>query len=210
MAIIKSGATADELTIDVTSKAARSTLYRPSGELIYPTLLGRYVTPIKVRQTTAAAADTVPWALWNQNGTRTIRVLAIKWRQFFDGTAAATLMRYEFTKVTGVTAFSGGSTVTAVILRTTEGAPVSGVARLLDTGLTLTGGSHVELTAANPHGRVTQTTTVFNASEYEVNFLSGYGGSLLELNNQEALALRLDVVAVIGDNVAGAVFWEEV
>lgn len=209
MAVIESGASADLLTVDPTSKAGRVTLYDPAGNPILRSRLGLYVIPIIVRQSATSAADVVPWALWNQNGTRTVLVHGVCLVQFFDGTAAATLAKYELTKATAVTAFSGGAAVTAAIKKTSQGAPVSAVARLLDTGLTLTGAVHVAITPTLPHGRVTQTTGIFVKSEYWLQNDS-FQDDPIELANQEALALRLRATAVIGDNVSGFVVCSEV
>lgn len=83
------------------------------------------------------------------------------------------------------------------------------MARVLDTGLTLTGATHVEATPAFPHGRITQTTTNFQSNEYRLA-ADAFNDDPLELALQESLELRNDVTAVIGDNVAGFVVWSEV
>jgi hypothetical protein len=200
MAKIESGATADLLTVDPASKAARVTLYDAAGAPMHPADNARGTALIKVRQTAATGAGAAVWAIRNPSATRTVVIKRLALRCFFDGTAAATLMRYELIKGTGVTAFSGGAVVSPLIKRTAM-APTAEV-RVLDTGLTLTGVSWGGPGHEIIHGRVTQATTVFVSTQDILDFAE-IDIENIELATNEVLAIRNVVVAVIGDNILG-------
>jgi len=70
MAVIKSGATSDQLTIDATSKAARVTLYDEAGNNLSPRDTYRASTTAVF----AAAAGTAPFFALYGSATKTIKV----------------------------------------------------------------------------------------------------------------------------------------
>ena len=145
--------------------------------------------------------------------TKIVRIKSISLSLFFDGTAAATLMKYELLKYTGVTAFSGGAAVTPSHKVTSQSGVVSAVARVLDTGLTLTSGAAQAAFWNGPQGRVTQTTTFFSVTQFSPPVASPAGnlcGVPWQLAQNEALVLRQLATSVIGDNVLGAVEMSEV
>jgi hypothetical protein len=78
MAIIKSGATSDELTVDPTSKAARTSTYDSGGVYIGPKATYRAA----VLATVVAAAGAAMFFVISGSGTKTIRVQRIR----FSGT----------------------------------------------------------------------------------------------------------------------------
>lgn len=204
MAIIKSGTTADLLSVDPTSKAARVTLYDALGTPLNSPDTFRGFYSVKVRQSAATGAGATVFAIWNGTAGKTINISSISLQLFFDGTAAATLMEYELLKATGVSAFSGGVVVTAAIKKGTL-PPVSAVARILDTGLTLTGASFGAQIIDMAQGRVTQTTTNFASTLRPDNVFE----TPIELAFQEALVLRQVVTSVIGDRIMGCVEFSE-
>lgn len=163
------------------------------------------VYPINVRQSAATAAGAIVWGLYNPSAARTVYVRALQLQMFFDGTAAASQMKYELVKYTGVTAFSGGVAAPPMFRRTSQAGGVVSQARVLDTGLTATNG-----TASNPipvgtMGRVTVTTTNFQAVFSEPFVTPGEIARMeaIELATNELLAIRQSVVSVIGDNIVG-------
>lgn len=132
---------------------------------------------------------------------------------FFDGVAAATLMKYELLKLTGVTAFSAGTALTPVHKRTSLSGALVGQAKALDTGFTLTGGAAQQAIQIGAQGRVTQTVTAFSQSIVQMlaaNERGTVNAMAIELAAQEALAIRLNATAVIGDNCVGYVETAEV
>lgn len=211
-AIIQSGATADLLTVDPTSLALRASLYDPNGNALVPKETYRGSVRILVRQSAATGAGAAVFGVYNSNGTKTVRVVKIRMQFGFDGTGAATNMRYEWIKATGITTFSGGTLETASQFRGAFGAPVSAVARTLDTGLTTTGATFGGPVAMFGWSRLTQSATQSGAwsSEFVLEQDPLRMGPI-ELANQEALILRNGPTnaSVIGDTVLGAIYFVE-
>lgn len=164
------------------------------------------IYPVNVRQTAATGAGAIVWGLHNPSTTKTVAVRAMQLQQFFDGTAAATLMKYEIVKYTGVTAFSAGTAVTPLYKRTGLSGAIVGVSRVLDTGLTATGGAAQAVVPLLAMGRVTQTTTNFQSALVLPMPAHDYlNASMIELANNELLAIRQSATSVIGDNIVGYV-----
>jgi hypothetical protein len=204
---IKSGASTDLLTIDPTSKAARVTLYDAAGTAINKASIFDGAVAVSVRQSAATAATAVVWGLHNPSATVNLYVQKIDLRCFFDGTAAATLMKYEIIKATSVSAFSAGSTVTAVKKRTSL--TTIAVPRVLDTGLTTTGIANIQVLGNLVMGRVTQTATNYQQANLLFDFTSVVSAPI-QLVQNEILAIRQTVTSVVGDNIVGSVEWIEV
>jgi hypothetical protein len=166
------------------------------------------IFPVNVRQSAATAAAAIVWGLYNASATKIVYVRAIQLQMFFDGTAAATLMKYELVKYTGVTAFSGGAGVTPMHKRTSLSAALVAAARVLDTGLTATSGAAQSPVQIGAMGRVTMTATNFQSyvtmplSQNERGTLSALA---IELAQNELLAIRQSATSVIGDNIVGYV-----
>jgi hypothetical protein len=156
---------------------------------------------VNVRQSAATALGAIVWGLHNPHASKIVSVRAASLQMFFDGTAAATLMKYELVKYTGVTAFSLGSAVTPMSKRTALAA-ASAVARVLDTGLTATNGVAGAVVPIGAMGRVTQTTTNFQSL---VPVLPKGDDMAIELAQNELLAIRQSANSVIGDNIVGYV-----
>jgi hypothetical protein len=211
-AIIQSGASADLWTIDPTSKAGRVSLYDTGGVALNPAELARGEANILVRQTATTAAGACVWGMRNNNSTRTIQVLRIKYQLSFDGTGAASLMRYEWIKATAVTVFSGGVAVTPVNMKTSLGAPTQTEVRVLDTGLTTTGITGATALHTSNWARLTFSATQAGglSGQFILDFAE-QGMGPLELAQNEILCLRNGPTnaSVVGDTVLGGVLFIE-
>ena|SRR5262252_6783701 len=208
MAIIVGGSSGASADVDATPKASRVILYGADGTPMQPSPSWSGVYPVVVKQSTAAVAGQIVWGLYNSSATKTVSITSLDFWMYFDGTAAATLMKYEMVKYTGVTSFSGGAVVVPMHKRSTLSGAVVSVARVLDTGLTQGGGTAQGAVQLGAQGRVTQTTTNFNVNRYNPMVGDERGvlnGMSIELAQNELLALRQVVVSVIGDNLVGFV-----
>lgn len=181
-------------------------LFDAAGNQLSPAELARGAANILVRQTAASAAGTVVWALRN-SGSRTIQIPRIFLQLSFDGTGAATLMRYELLKATGVTSITGGAAVTPSNFKTALSFN-SVDCKVLDTGLTLNGASFGGPILTATQGRLTPSATAQSAGSPAYIDLPTLGMGPIELAPNEALVLRVGPtnVAVIGDSVFGSVF----
>jgi hypothetical protein len=202
---IKSGASVDLLTIHPTSKAGRVTLYDDSGTSLLPNNTWRGFYAVSVRQTATTASGSIVWALHNPSASKTLQIKSLYLRAFFDGTAAATNLKYDVSKATTVTSFTGGSVVTPLNKVTALGA-ANGVGRVGDTGLTATGATWGGAMTTIVQGRVTQTTTNFSSMSEEYHFMGDLQVGEIELAQNEILAIRITAAAaVIGDNLIGTI-----
>lgn len=211
MAIIVGGASGAAQDVNATAKAANVILYDASGAALSPAPVYAGVVPVVVRQSAATAAGAIVWGLWNSSA-KIVSIRSLFLQMFFDGTAAATLMKYELVKYTGVTSFSGGVVAVPLHKRSSLSGAQLSVARVLDTGLTATGGTAQSAVPLGAQGRVTQTTTGFSAGLL-TPLQGATRGSLttmaVELAQNELLALRQSVISVVGDNVVGLIEIEE-
>jgi hypothetical protein len=139
MAIIQSGATADLLTIDPTSKAVRSTLYDAAGNPMSQAAAA-WSAHFPVRQSATTGAGAHVAYIRNTHATKKVYIERILVDSAFDGTGAATLMAYKVQKGVSVSGTSGGTAVTALNKTTSVGNPVAAAdIAFIDTGATLTG-----------------------------------------------------------------------
>ena len=205
MAVIKSGASSDQLTIDATSKAGRVTLYGPDGQaLLYNSGTTRGVADIRIQQSATTGAPVIVWALRN-SGAGTIYINKINYQLFQRGTGAATQMQYDFWKYTGATAFGGSPTaVTPIAKRTSLGVGVGVTIGVLDTGFTLTSASATSAFHNAFWTRITQSATPGAQYISALNVLD-YGQFPIELAANECLVIRTVVTSVVGDGMSGSV-----
>lgn len=209
-AIIQSGVSADLWTIGATSKAGRVSMYDDAGNSLVPAELARGSVAIVVRQSATTAAGACTWGLRNSGSTRTIQILSATVQYSFDGTGAATELRYEFIKGTGVTVFSGGSVVTPSIYKTSLTQATHVDARVLDTGLTTTGLSAGASINVSGWSRLTHSATQAGLFSPVAFFdFSELGMGPLELAQNEIFCLRQLTTSVIGDTVLGNVAFIE-
>lgn len=227
MAQIQSGASADLLTIDATSKAARATLYDASGRELRPVSTGSYCLGFQVRHTTAAAAGIT---VLNVRGpaSKTAYIKRIHGIVGFDGTALASsgTLRYGIHRGNGaVNSSAGGSRVAPD--------PSEGKKRgaypswslqeftydLNGTGLTTTGITYEAQPMHILHMPVVSTqvaaATTSNSQgcyqAFDLNFARHSGlDQAIELGSSEHLAIRLlTVAAIIGLTISGSIEWDE-
>lgn len=208
MAIIQSGATADLMTVDPTSKAARVTLYNSSGVEIRQPPSGSYMAPINVRQTSAAAANVVVWNMRNPAGSaKTVYIRKISLSIAFDGTASAGItLRYKLLRYNTGT-YTGGTNVPVIKKATSMPATAVTDIAFLDTGLTAAGGPGLE--------------SEFLVIGIPASVTSGIGVTQLDFANAcerdalpvlvagEGLQIALQQAAIIGQTVGGCVEWDE-
>lgn len=189
-------------------------LYDAYGNPIYPQELARGSVNILIRQSAATAAGAVVWMARNINGTRTVVIPRLTLQFSFDGTGAATLMRYEVVKYVNCTATTG-TAVTPSIYKTSLSQAISLEAKVADTGITLTGGAvQGGPVWTGTYGRVTPAATapatVSMPGFHEViEQQSGMG--VIELAQYEVLAIRNGPTnaSVIGDSVFGKLSFYE-
>ena len=201
---IAGAATNQDLEVDLTSKAARVTLYRSDGSEIsnIPTA---YLLPIPMLRLTAAiAAASKIWAM--RNGTsKMMRIKRLALFVGFDGTAAATTSCYQLMRFAGATP-SGGTALSAVKKKSSLGASTMMDARYnYGAALTVTGITF-------------ETSCLEIGAQRQVNANNGMGlfadlegpDSIIELAPNEGLAINLFVASVIGDSIGGYIEWEEI
>lgn len=208
MAKIQSGATADELTIDPTSKAARTTLYDSDGTELVRVPTGSYTAPLANlgRFSGALAAGNPFWALRN-GATKTLYIRRILFILAFDGTAAATTFHVELRRFTAAT-HSTGTAITPQPKRTTYATTVADIRNRVD-GTKLTDTSVVYdtnpfLAVANPRG-VSSAVTVADCQFS--NPLESF--DCLEVPASAGLVLWAVTASVIGDSCQGFIEWDE-
>src|SRR5262245_37109795 len=139
MAIIRSGATTDTLTIDPNSKAARVTAYQSNGVERDALPLGSYMLPINVRHTGAAAPPVVVWFMRN-TGSAVAYIRHLRLVMGFDGGPVGQTPRYELVRFSGATGTSGGAALTPAKKRTAYPGSTIGDARfdINGAGVTIT------------------------------------------------------------------------
>ena len=231
MATIKSGATADLLTIDPTSKAARVTQYDSTGRELYPAPTGSYVVKIECRHTTTAAAGVT---LWNMRGPPTLKAYIRNIRGVigFDGTAAtgvagtaAATQRFGLYRGAGAASATGGTalTNTAGISKkdSSMGTPTAADIRydISGVGLTTTSITYetepfhvfalpvISLQIAAP----TTSGSVGAIAPFDIDFhVPGEPSSDFVIAADQHIAIRLVTsAAIIGFGVYGSLTWDE-
>lgn len=206
MAIIKSGATADTLTIDPISNAARVTLYGPDGIAIRPTILGSYLAPVAMRFTGTTAANSTVWAMRNGSSI-SVYIRRIFLFAGFDGTAAASTSQFEVRRFNTATP-SGGTAITVAKKDSAY------------TNTTLT-----DIRQDTGGAALTVTSVVFESPMLAIGCPRGLTGGLATLpidftaapENRpftvlapnEGLCIRNSIIGVVGDSLSGFIEWEE-
>lgn len=220
--VLKSGATADQATVDPTSKALRESAYDTSGRALVPPA-ATYLLPIEVRHTSAAAASTV---FFNLRGppTKVAYIKRIYGNVCFDGTALAAsgTMRIGMIRGTGAASPTGGATVTAIQKDTTSATSTITEARIVlaGTALTTTGITY----DANPFyviGLPAMSVQVAapatsgdsgHCEDFDIRFCEPYQpiDDCMAIRANEHLAIRTQTVAaIIGLAINGSIEWSE-
>lgn len=204
MAIIKSGATSDNMTVDATSKAARVALYDAGGIALRPSPTSLAMYSVSLKNASTMAASSIAWAMGNIGATgKTIVIPNASVALTFEGTGAVTLVGAEFVKLTGGTAITGGTPVThtPAKLRTGLSAPVVTVQYYdLTTTLAITSSAVAGVLGSIKAGRVTEAATLAAAvGQLYCDFTMGDKCEGLELAANEWLVLRTLTTGVAGD-----------
>lgn len=227
MALIQSGDSADLLTIDPTSKAARATLYDATGREIFPAATGAYSLGFQVRHTTAAAANTT---VLNIKGppTKKAAIQRIHGIIGFDGTALAAsgTLRYGIYRGSGAPVTTAGGS--RVAPNPDEGKKRSTYSPwslaefaydLNGTGLTTTGITYetqplhiITIPVVSTQVAAAATSNSQGCYQaFDINW-DRHGGmdEAVELAANEHLAIRLvTVAAIIGLSIAGSIEFDE-
>lgn len=195
---IISGASSDELTVDPTSKAARVVLYGPDGKLVNkrPTFEGSIRVPC-ARLTAAVAAASLIWAM-RYNGANILRVKSGSLQASFDGTAAATTSEYQIVRISAANP-TGGTAIQPVATDTTYAIPSIDARFNYAAALTVAGVTIATEFAAEwgTQRQVSATNMLLIANRQALY------SSFLDLRAGEGIAIRLGVVAVVGDALGG-------
>src|SRR3990167_6312992 len=204
MAIIKSGATSDNMTVGVTSKAARVELYDAGGIALRPTPTSLAAYSVILQGAGTMAAASIAWAMGNIGATgKTIVIPNATLGVSFKGTGAVTMNEAEFVKLTGGTAITGGTPVThtPAKLRGSLSAPVVTVQYYdLTTTLAITSSAVAGVLGSVVCGRVTEASTLAAATNsLWCDFTMGDKCEGLELAANEWLVVRIVTTAVAGD-----------
>jgi hypothetical protein len=198
MAKIESGLTADLLTIDPISKAARVTLYYADGTEMDIHPVSEYMAGGSILTTAAFAAGAGLFCL--QNGpTGILKLKAIEMGVGFCGTAAATAMQLQLTRFNTASP-TGGTAVVAASETSTMPATRAANIRICTAAaaLTITG--------------IVQTGAMMNF--VIPRSVTGTRGDFditrdIELQPNEGILLSYLAAGVIGDTFSISAYWYE-
>lgn len=201
MAIIQSGSTADQLTVDPTSKAARVTIYNSDGSTYFHEFLSEQYLSVNIpRFTGALAAGTMLFSMRNST-TRRLKIVRTVLIASFDGTAAATTAQYSVRRFTTATP-TAGTALTLLVVPEDTTKPATQIAdarcATASAGLTIT-----SVVVGNPivgvacsRGGTGQTTVIDHSQD-------------IVLNSSEGICVQYDGTGVIGDALTVTMYWGE-
>lgn len=203
MALIRSGATSDELTVDPTSKAARVTLYDSTGTKLFHEGADRYILRIpRMTGGTPAAGSTI--LAFRNLGAKKVRIRKIGICSSFAGTAAATTQSYQLARFATATP-TGGTALTVVKKRSSAAATTVTDARFggaTQTALTVTG-----VVFETPFAHVLCPRQNGYAMWADFDFINKEEAFEIDVN--EGFAIQIELVAVAGDSISGFIEWDE-
>lgn len=206
---LKSGATADLLTVDPTSKAMRVEHYDSAALPLNPIPVGVYMLPVNVRIGGAANGFGL-WALQvPASAARDVYIRRIFLRSAFDGTAASSAPHgVGVHRVNGVT-ITSGTVLTPIKLDSTYAASVIVTTAQQSDGttkLSLSGGTTLAALAYLQMDSQTGFNGALDLNWFEAD--NPY--SMLKLVDDEGLLLYVDFASIVaGVSVSGFVVWEE-
>ncbi len=199
-----------EVDVETTPKAVKTILYDAAGNALQPNAAYSGLVVVKVRQSATTGAGVVVWGLYNSSSTKIVHIRRMLLEAYFDGTGAVTVMEYEIGKMTGITTFSGGTVVTPSHKITSQsGAQVSS-ARVLDTGVTTTGGTFQGQCMVIAAPRNTLSATAYSPVVVFPIQMNNNDGVVMQLVQNEALVIRQLTTSVVGDRIQGFVDFSEV
>lgn len=197
---IKSGTSADLLTVDPTSKAARVTLYDSTGLPIYAEYSGSYMVPFEAIPSTLTDGTTY-YAIRNL-GTKRVFIHSIRIKAGFSGTAAASRSQLRFERFSGATP-TGGTAFSAIKKDNTMAASTVSDMRYAPGGLTTTGITFEQRFA---------TLGVTNQLNVDAASIMEYGDhpkDRIVLAVNEGLAIRAHGAVIAGCWFIGEIHWDE-
>lgn len=139
MTLLQSGASSDLATVDAGSKALRTTLYKPNGDVLDldgSAADGAYGVVVDVVPTTLTDG-TAYWSMLN-NGTKEVNIKRLALSMGFSGTAAATKSVLSLSRFSNSTP-SGGTSAVPVKHDPAFATSSVGDVRFAPAGLTVTG-----------------------------------------------------------------------
>jgi len=142
MAVIRSGATVDELTIDPTSKAGRVTLYDSAGNELTKRKLtyqagGRLAAGTGLSKATGGATQYQLMSIYHANtSTKTVRIMKA-WVTLVSISAAATLVAELVSLTSAATPTTGNPAITPQVFQIGDAAAEATVLALPTTAGTL-------------------------------------------------------------------------
>jgi len=194
---LKSGASADLLTVDPISKAARMGLYNPDGSLVFPVFDGNYSLPIEVVPSTLTDATT--YFAFRNTGAKNVHIHRIRVKLGFIGTEAGSGSRFSMHRFSAATP-TGGTALTPTKFDSSFAASSVGDARYAPGGLTVAGVTFEEpfefLGVSSNHGNDCASMIEFG----EHKFI---------LASNEGFAIKARGAIVSGAWIIGAISWDE-
>lgn len=202
MAVIKSGASSDQLTIDATSKAARVTLYDTLGNALSQKATYAAST---VSTVAAAASATAPFFVIYGSASKTIRIQ----RVVVSGPTTTTLAIQGFELIKYSTAPSGGTatTLTQVPLDSTSSAGTSSLCQVYTAAPT----AGTALGTIGSVRMINKSTTAVDGSEMSFYIFDyrnlGENSSVVLRGTSQGVGLELHVATAT--TVSVSVEWTE-
>lgn len=225
MAVIKSGATADQLTVDPLSKAARVTLYDVGGLAVNPAY-GIYSVAINVQPATTLTNGTAYWSMRNtaSGGGKSVylRGMTLNLSQTVVNTNTAASVAparsiFEFIRFSTATP-TGGTALTVVKRRNADATSVVTDVRHNPTGLSMTSvvaeASPFLLTAVTTPGVGFAPAAGNNpaAASYvtqQLDWTNGGEEGRVILAPGEGLTIRANGTLQTSCAVLGMIWWDE-
>ena len=203
MAVIKSGSSVDELTVDAVNKAARVAVYDTEGNPV-DAVLPRFSVAVHVSRFSAIiGALGYVYSFVNGN-TKKVKFDTMIFEAMFDGTAAASTQLFEVIRTTSGTP-TGGSALTLpadICKRRSPDANSSvasitanNAAALVTSGVSFQSG---EICSFGVPRSVTGKSELYDFSSLEI-----------ELQPGEGILIRATNAVVVGDGIHGSLGWSE-
>jgi hypothetical protein len=205
MAIIKSGTFALGEFSRISTGGFGVTPIDDSGRVLYKNPIASIFIRIpNARLTAAVAAGSLIWAL-RYNGANKLRLRAFRALASFDGTAAASTSEFQFVRISAANT-TGGTAITPQVVSTTMVLPTvdarfNYAAALGVVGVTIDADYFAEWGVQR---QVSANNNLDSPRAYT------YPDAVIDLAAGEGIAIRLGVVAVIGDGLGGFLQFDEV
>lgn len=168
---------------------------------LVPAAINYYSAPVNIRQSAATASGGTVWSMRNVSGsTKTVYIERIYLMMAFDtGTSLVTrtLQRYDLCRFSTATP-TAGTAITVIKQDNSSGSTQVTDVRFVDTGLTTTSVAFEAPFATIGCPATDATTTQFVRE-----------GIAFKLAPGEGLCIRLNVTAVVGQDLTGEIVWSE-